>query len=151
MVLETLGHAALYLKNEQNEPILLTDPWLTGSCYWRSWWLQNYPSAEKIEELKTVKYCYITHEHPDHFHTVSIRNLGNKPTYLSPDLPQEQISIVLREQKLKSEVVHLKKWRRIDNEIQVLSIPLYNDDSVLLISTPTALIVNFNDAKPSVG
>mgnify|MGYP006174579807 CR=1 FL=1 len=34
------------------EPLLFTDPWITGSCYWRSWWLQNYPSDELLSELK---------------------------------------------------------------------------------------------------
>ena len=29
-----------------------------------------------------------------------------------------------------------------------MSIPLWNDDSVLLIDTPDALILNLNDAKP---
>lgn len=151
MKLETLGHAGLYLKDDNGKPLLLTDPWLIGSCYWRSWWLQNYPSSEKFKELQQVKYCYITHEHPDHFHTASIRKLGDQPTYLSPDLPQEQISKFLKEQGLTAEVIPLKSWKKISDEIQILSIPLYNDDSVLLIVTPKAVIVNFNDAKPSEG
>lgn len=151
MKLETLGHAGLYLKDGNNKPLLLTDPWLIGSCYWRSWWLQNYPTKEKFQELQTVKYCYITHEHPDHFHTASIRKLGKAPTYLSPQLPQEQISKFLTEQGLKTEIISLKKWKKISEQVSILSIPLYNDDSVLIIMTPTAVIVNFNDAKPSEG
>ena len=40
MNLKTYGHATLSLENDE-KPILITDPWLIGSCYWRSWW--NYP------------------------------------------------------------------------------------------------------------
>lgn len=84
MKLSTIGHASIYIKDSNNQPLLLTDPWLIGSAYWRSWWLQNYPSQDQFDELKKVKYCYITHEHPDHFHTPSIKKLGNKPKILIP-------------------------------------------------------------------
>jgi hypothetical protein len=36
----------------------------------------------------------------------------------------------------------------LDNGVSILSLPLWNDDSLLLIDTPEALILNFNDAKP---
>ena len=84
MILQTIGHASILLRNKKNEPVLLSDPWLLGSCYWRSWWLQNYPTAAEFDELQKVKYCYVTHEHPDHYHLPSIRKLGKNPTYISP-------------------------------------------------------------------
>mgnify|MGYP001354926004 FL=1 len=65
---ETIGHACIVLRKPGGTPVLFTDPWLIGSCYWRSWWLQNYPSEEQISELQKAKFCYITHEHPDHLH-----------------------------------------------------------------------------------
>ena len=39
-------------------------------------------------------------------------------------------------------------WRRIADGVSILSIPTWNDDSLLLIDTPRALILNLNDAKP---
>ena len=97
MKLQTLGHASLSI-HDSNGPLLLTDPWLTGSCYWRSWWLQNYPTQQTLEGLRSTRYCYVTHTHPDHFHTASIRKLGTKPLYLCPTLPQERIAGFLRQQ-----------------------------------------------------
>ena len=49
----TLGHASLAIYREGERPLLLTDPWLVGSVYWRSWWLQNYPSAAELDWLAT--------------------------------------------------------------------------------------------------
>ena len=72
----TLGHASLALYRQAESPLLLTDPWLVGSVYWRSWWLQNYPSDDEIDWLATGAHVYVTHEHPDHFHMPSIRRLG---------------------------------------------------------------------------
>ena len=39
---------------------LIMDPWLIGSCYWRSWW--NYPPVKDglINDLN-VDAIYITH------------------------------------------------------------------------------------------
>ena len=68
MFIETVGHASLYLTDDDSKPIFLTDPWFVGSTYWRSWWLQNYPSQEKLEDIYKTNLIYITHEHPDHFH-----------------------------------------------------------------------------------
>lgn len=149
MNIETLGHAALLLRDNNNQPILLTDPWLKGSCYWRSWWLQNYPTDEEWNEVNKVKYCYVTHEHPDHFHTYTIRRMSNDIQFLSPLLPEENISKFLTEIGKKSKALEYLKWHSLTDSIRVLSIPLYNDDSVLLIDTPTAFIINQNDSKPA--
>ena len=37
VTLRTLGHACLALYRGGERPLLLTDPWLVGSVYWRSW------------------------------------------------------------------------------------------------------------------
>ena len=50
MNLKSYGHATLSLEYE-GKPIIITDPWLIGSCYWRSWWLQHYPSKADLSVL----------------------------------------------------------------------------------------------------
>jgi hypothetical protein len=39
-------------------------------------------------------------------------------------------------------------WRRLTADVRILPVWLWNDDSVLLIDTPTALILNLNDTRP---
>jgi|CXWL01.1.fsa_nt_gi hypothetical protein len=148
MNIETVGHAGLLLRDDRGAPILFTDPWVTGSCYWRSWWLQNYPDDALLQELRSVPYCYITHEHPDHFHTASIRLLGKDTHYLSPEFPHGHIAPYLSSQGYQASVVPAFRWTSIHEDVQILSIPLLNDDSILLINTPRAVIVNLNDSKP---
>lgn len=151
MTIETLGHACLCLRDEQNAPLLITDPWLIGSCYWRSWWLQNYPTKEEFAELQTAKFCYVTHEHPDHFHTASIRKLGSGPEYICPELPQENIADFLGSQGNSAKALKPFEWYKLSAEVSILCMPLLNDDSTLLIDTPKSIIVNLNDSKPSAG
>ena len=50
-ILNTLGHASIALYRDGEAPLLLTDPWLIGSVYWRSWWLQNYPDEAELDWL----------------------------------------------------------------------------------------------------
>ena len=146
--LRTLGHACLVLYRPGEAPLLATDPWLLGSVYWRSWWLQNYPTAEEVEWLAKSARIYVTHEHPDHFHMPSIRRLGNGPVYLFPALAEQGYLAYMTRHGYRAEVVSSLRWQAIGEQVSILSIPLWNDDSILLIDTPSVLIVNLNDAKP---
>jgi hypothetical protein len=146
--LRTLGHACAVLYRDREAPLLATDPWLLGSVYWRSWWLQHYPSAEEIDWVARSPAVYITHEHPDHFHMPTIRRLGPLPVYLFPALAERGYLDYMRQRGYRAEVVAPLRWRAIAADVSILSIPIWCDDSVLLVDTPTALILNLNDAKP---
>lgn len=111
----------------------------------------NYPSPELRDELNRVSYCFITHEHPDHFHTASIRSLPRSIQYLVPDLPEEHMAGYLSSHGHAASVVTPFEWRVLRAGVRILSIPLLNDDSVLLVETPAAIIVNLNDSKPQRG
>jgi hypothetical protein len=148
LMLRTLGHACLAVYREGDDPLLITDPWLVGSVYWRSWWLQNYPTAEELDWLSNSGRVYITHEHPDHFHMPTIRRLGNSPLYLFPALAEQGYLDYMGRHGYRAEAVTPLQWHAIGAGVSILSIPVWNDDSLLLIDTPGALILNFNDAKP---
>jgi hypothetical protein len=146
--LRTLGHACTVLYREGEAPLLATDPWLVGSVYWRSWWLQNYPISEEVDWLAKSARIYVTHEHPDHFHMPSIRRLGSGPAYLFPALAEQGYLAYMAQHGYRAEVVPPSRWQAIGESVWMLSIPLWNDDSMLLIDTPSAFILNLNDAKP---
>jgi hypothetical protein len=146
--LQTLGHASIALYRDGAAPLLLTDPWLVGSVYWRSWWLQNYPDEATLDWLAGAANVYITHEHPDHFHTPSIRRLAPAPRYLFPALTERGYLRYMRQHGYRAAIVPPGDWQVLSDGVALLSWPLWNDDSLVLIDTPAALILNFNDAKP---
>ena len=148
MKLRTLGHASFALFQDGENPILLTDPWLVGSAYWRSWWLQHYPSQEDLDWTAKSAFIYVTHEHPDHFHMPTIRRLGHNPFYLFPELPERGYLDHITRLGYHAELVEPLRWRPLADGVCILSIPVLTDDSLLLVDTPTALILNLNDAKP---
>lgn len=151
MFIETVGHASLYLTDDDSKPIFLTDPWFVGSTYWRSWWLQNYPSQEKLEDIYKTNLIYITHEHPDHFHLPTLRNFSANYKLLIPDFPNKKLNNFLNDVDYSHEIVKKNNWKIInyDKKISILSIPMWNDDSILLVDTPDSIIINLNDSKPS--
>jgi UDP-MurNAc hydroxylase len=70
--LTVLSHAGLLVEHQGVR--IVSDPWLFGSCYWRSWWNLPEPPAGLVDELET-DYIYLTHLHWDHFHGPSLRRL----------------------------------------------------------------------------
>lgn len=154
MRLETLGHATLLLEDGDGRPLLASDPWLTGSTYWRSWWIENYPSAEEIERLRACPWLYISHEHPDHYHPPSLRllreglNERGGPEVLLPSFLRMGMEHHLQEMGFRTRWLLPDAWTPLTPGVQVLALPLWNNDSILLIDTPRALLINLNDAKP---
>jgi len=81
MRFQILSHAGLAISG--SGATLVCDPWLVGSCYWRSWW--NYPpvSPDLIASLKP-DFIYLTHIHWDHFHGPSLRRFSPSTPVLVP-------------------------------------------------------------------
>ena len=80
--LNVIGHACLYI--ETKDVRLLVDPWIVGSCYWRSWW--NYPEVEEplIKDINPT-HIYLTHLHWDHYHGPTLRKFyGSDPVIILP-------------------------------------------------------------------
>src|ERR1044071_875115 len=84
MRFQILSHAGLAVTSKT--VTLVCDPWLLGSCYWRSWW--NYPPVTK-ELIQSVRpdFIYLTHVHWDHFHGVSLRRFDNRVPIIIPREP----------------------------------------------------------------
>jgi UDP-MurNAc hydroxylase len=76
-----IGHACLFI--ETGAETILVDPWLTGSCYWRSWW-HFPPNTEIRAEFLNPDYIYLTHHHFDHFHYPSLRRISKTARVLIP-------------------------------------------------------------------
>jgi UDP-MurNAc hydroxylase len=72
-----LSHAGLAV--EHDGVSIVCDPWLMGSCYWRSWWNFPEPNPDLINELKP-QFIYLTHLHWDHFHGPSLKKFFDRKT-----------------------------------------------------------------------
>lgn len=134
---------------EDKGKTLLFDPWLIGSCYWRSWW--NFPEIDRAE-IKDIKpdYVYLTHLHWDHFHAPSMRLFGRDVTYLVPKIPGTKMVRDLRSCKFHNivEIPHGGKYELWENcFLHSFQFGVFAADSIAVISDGETTLFNANDCK----
>ena len=144
--LKTIGHATLVVL-EDGEPLVATDPWLIGSVYWRSWWLEKYPTADELDLVRQVRQLYLTHSHPDHFHWPTLRQVGPRPI-LHARFPRFDVAEFLDQNGYPARALEPWQWYAVSEHVRIASVPIPIDDSVLVIDTPHTTVVNLNDSMP---
>ena len=141
-----LSHAGMLV--ETKGVSLMTDPWILGSCYWRSWW--NYPkpvaSASRLEKLD---YVYITHMHWDHFHGPSLRKLPKDATILVPKTHFRRMRKDLHDcgRDRVVELPHGKPHQLADGLVVTSYQYGLATDSALMIDDGETVLADMNDCK----
>lgn len=140
---ETVGNATIicYDKN----PVLVTDPWFDGRPYFGSWALSYEIPEEQLEAIKNCEYVWVSHGHPDHLISDSIKQLKQKKILL-PDHVGNRIYDGLTEQGFDITVLKDKVWNRLSDNINIMCLCDYNQDAILLIDINGRLILNMNDS-----
>ena len=126
-----------------------TVPWLLGSLT-LSWWLDNYPSESHIELVASARCVYLTHSHPDHLHLPTLRRIGPALT-LHPDFPDYRVPGFLRSRGFTVRTLSPAYWYSLSHDVRIASVPVVADDSLLILDTPVASVVNLNDCMASSG
>jgi len=146
MEFRILSHAAMWVRSGGTSVVI--DPWLVGSCYWRSWW--NFPRAVFDErEMAEVDAVILSHLHWDHWHGPSLRKLFAGKPVLIPDEPGLRSGRDLKTIGFR-DVRRLPHGRTV--ELGALRITLYQfgryvNDSAIVIEGDGVTLLNANDAK----
>lgn len=142
---ETLGNASLVFR-ENDRPVLGTDPWLTGTCYFGSWALDRPLTPDELAVMQACEFLWISHGHPDHFHTQSIKLLNTHQKILLPDHYDPGIQHYLEHHGFPVEVMPYRAWKQLSPQIRVMCLDNENQDAILLIEAGSNLVVNLNDS-----
>jgi len=142
---ETLGNATI-LVFEQGRPVLATDPWLTGTCYFGSWALERPLTARQIADVCAAQYIWISHGHPDHMHPESLKLLPRGKTILVPDHFHGEIREFLAAEGFDVRVMPYREWLPLSATVSALCLDNENQDAILIVRAGDALIVNLNDS-----
>lgn len=140
-----IGHACLRV--ETSGPTILVDPWLTGSCYWRSWW--HFPAdAELTPELLAPDAVYLTHHHFDHFHYPSMRRLDKGAEVLCARFGVDVMAGEVRELGFATvtELPH-GEVRELAPGVRVASYQYGFDDTAFVVADGDTVVADLNDCK----
>jgi len=128
---------------------LIMDPWLIGSCYWRSWW--NYPPVadDLLANLK-VDAIYLTHVHWDHWHGPTLKKMFPKDTLIiTHDEPNKRSVNDLKAIGFKNlkTLKHGESFTLGDIRITPYQFGIFLNDSAVVVETPSLNLLNANDCK----
>lgn len=141
-----LSHACMFLETKQSSIII--DPWLVGSCYWRSWW--NFPQAAfEQKDLESVDCVIVSHVHWDHWHGATLKKFFKGKSVITANDPNLRSVNDLKSigfDKI-TKLNHGKSIEIGDIKITFYNFGLYLTDSAIVIETPDVTILNANDAK----
>ena len=147
MKFKILSHAGLLI--EHNDTQIVCDPWLIGSCYWRSWWNFPEPPSELFENLRP-DYIYLTHLHWDHFHSPSLKKFFDPSIHiLVPKVPTRRMIEDLNWLGFHNvtEIKHGSEFQ-LGKDFTLRSYQFgLSVDSAILVSGGGHTLLNCNDCK----
>lgn len=140
-----IGHSCLHVETSAGS--IIVDPWLFGSCYWRSWW--HYPPTPAPEpEWLAPDYVSLTHHHFDHFHFPSMRRIDRRARVLVPEFGVDVLAGEVRSLGFPDvmELPH-SQVLQLSPEVRVASYQYGADDTVFVIADGDEVLVDVNDSK----
>ena len=155
--LKIISHACVFV--DLGEVKLLTDPWLFGECFNNGWSLKKANLHEENitqDEINSITHLYLSHEHPDHFHIPSLKNLVSNINFSNveilckndPRTKQDIVKILKKFGYKKFTLLnHLKNYNLNNN----ISIRIYHhrhiDSALLIFYKNEPLLINLNDCE----
>ncbi len=150
MEVSILSHACMLVRSGDTRVIV--DPWLLGSCYWRSWW--NFPRAQfDADEMAKVDAVVISHVHWDHWHGPTLKRFFRGKPIIVPDEPGMRSRRDLAALRLgpvqaarHGETIHVGPIA-----LTLYQFGLFLNDAALVIEADGHAVLNANDAKLAGG
>ena len=73
-----------FLQVETKEFKFATDPWAIGPAFNTGWWLKKATKSDWIKELNSCSFIYISHNHPDHLHPLTLSKIDKNIPIVVP-------------------------------------------------------------------
>ena len=142
-----VSHACMYVEGEGGS--VLFDPWMIGTCYWRSWANFPEPPRELVDSLNPTA-IYITHLHWDHFHGPSLKRFDSNIRIYVPKTPTRRMVEDLHQMGYPNvvEIPHgdsVEVWPGARLHSYQFG-PVFADSAAVVTDGETTLL-NLNDAK----
>lgn len=130
------NHAFVKVKDKDFN--FATDPWAIGPAFNTGWWLKNNTKKDWIEQLNSCDFIYISHNHPDHLHPLTLRRINRNMNFVVPDFLTDSTGKYLEElgfvnvHRLK--FAHEYKFKETNLILSILKSGDFREDSGIYFS-----------------
>lgn len=130
------NHACLHYEID-NDFTFATDPWVIGSAFCNGWWLMKESPSDVFERLNDCDFIYISHNHPDHLHPLSLSHVRKDMPILTAGFDSGSTIELLKKEGFHN-IVPMTFSTRLSRHEDELSFSVlksgdFRDDSGLLI------------------
>lgn len=130
-----------------------TDPWLVGKAFNNSWSLHPKPNF-KEEWYNEIDYLWISHEHPDHFHIETLKNLPasfkERVTVLFQKKNSDKMPNAFKRLGFKTvKLLTHSKLTKLTDQTEVFVYQVGIMDSALGVKNKGFSVFNMNDCEPN--
>ena len=81
------NHAFLKVSGEDFS--FCTDPWAIGPAFNTGWWLKHKTKEDWLENLNNSNFIYISHNHPDHLHPLTLSKVNKEIPIIVPNFNED--------------------------------------------------------------
>ena len=119
--IEYINHACLVFKS--NNFKFATDPWAIGPAFNTGWWLKHKSIKNWKYELNSCDFIYVSHNHPDHLHELTLSNLRKDMPIIVPKFISNSTKLLIKDLGFKNLIeLDFENQYRFKNTSLVLSI-----------------------------
>ena len=90
-----INHAFLIIESDNFK--FATDPWALGPAFNTGWWLEHKTIANWKEELNSCDFIYISHNHPDHCHELTLSYINKEIPLVVPNFITDSTGLLLKD------------------------------------------------------
>lgn len=90
-----------------------TDPWAIGPAFNTGWWLNNSTKKDWIDQLNDSSFIYISHNHPDHLHPLTLSKINKSIPIVVPNFLTKSTELYIKDLGFKD--IHVMDFNILFN------------------------------------
>jgi len=90
-----INHAFLIIESDNFK--FATDPWALGPAFNTGWWLKHKTIVNWKEELNSCDFIYVSHNHPDHCHELTLSYIKKNIPIIVPNFVTNSVGLLLND------------------------------------------------------
>ncbi len=121
IAVEYINHACLTFKSKKFK--FATDPWTIGPAFNTGWWLKHKTIKDWKEELNSCNFIFVSHNHPDHLHELTLSNLRKDMPIVVPNFISDSTKLLIEDVGFKNIIkLNFEDQYKFENSSLILSI-----------------------------